>query len=120
MALTKARLLKHDFPVHGTISIAIAFLVRKGPLGGFGGCSPGAKTGTRVQSDVPRNENQNEGTFACSPGTKRTRAHSPKPPLTTKPPFLSPSGFFATFSPMYFRKRAEYCFESTVSEERTH
>ena len=46
--------------------------------GGFGGCSPGAKTGTRVHSDVPRerkpergcvrmfprNENQNEGTSA--------------------------------------------------------
>ena len=28
----------------------------------------------------PRNENRNEGTFACSPGTKtRTRAHSPRP-----------------------------------------
>ena len=46
--------------------------------GGFGGCSPGKKTGTRVHSDVPperkperghvrmfpRNENRNEGTFA--------------------------------------------------------
>ena len=30
----------------------------------------------------PRNENRNEGTFACSPGTKTgTRAHSPKPPF---------------------------------------
>ena len=30
----------------------------------------------------PRNENQNEGTFACSPGTKTgTRARSPKPPF---------------------------------------
>ena len=30
----------------------------------------------------PRNENRNEGTFACSPGTKtRTRVHSPKPPF---------------------------------------
>ena len=30
----------------------------------------------------PRNENRNEGTFACSPGTKtRMRAHSPKPPF---------------------------------------
>ena len=30
----------------------------------------------------PRNENQNEATFACSPGTKTgTRAHSPKPPF---------------------------------------
>ena len=45
---------------------------------GFGGCSPGTKTGTRVHSDVaperkpeqrfvrmfPRNENRNKGTFA--------------------------------------------------------
>ena len=44
---------------------------------GFGGCSPGTKTGTRVHSDVSpgtktgtrahshvtRNENRNEGTF---------------------------------------------------------
>ena len=40
------------------------------------------KPGTRVHSEVPRNENRNEGTFACSPGTKTgTRAHSPKPPF---------------------------------------
>ena len=63
--------------------------------GGFGGCSPRTKTGTRVHSDVlperkpergyirmfPRNENRNEGTFGCCPGTKTgTRAYSPKPP----------------------------------------
>ena len=30
----------------------------------------------------PRNENRNEGTFACCPGTKTgTRVHSPKPPF---------------------------------------
>ena len=30
----------------------------------------------------PRNENRNEGTFACSPRTKNgTRVHSPKPPF---------------------------------------
>ena len=30
----------------------------------------------------PQNENRNEGTFACSPGTiTGTRAHSPKPPF---------------------------------------
>ena len=30
----------------------------------------------------PRDESRNEGTFACSPGTKTgTRAHSPKPPF---------------------------------------
>ena len=30
----------------------------------------------------PRNEKRNEGTFACSPGTKTgTRVHSPKPPF---------------------------------------
>ena len=39
----------------------------------------------------PRNENWNEGTFAGSPRTKtRTRVHSPKPPLITKPPFYLP------------------------------
>ena len=39
----------------------------------------------------PRNENRNEGTFACSPGTKTgTRAHSPKPPFC-ETALLSPS-----------------------------
>ena len=38
-----------------------------------------------------RNENRNEGTFACSPGTKTgTRVHSPKPPFYESP-LLSPS-----------------------------
>ena len=42
----------------------------------------GTKTGTRVHSDVPRNENRNEGTFACSPRTKTaTRVRSPQPPF---------------------------------------
>ena len=37
----------------------------------------------------PKNENRNEGTFACSPGTKTgTRACSPKPPF--KPPCYLP------------------------------
>ena len=48
----------------------------------------------------PRNENRNEGTFACSPGTKTAtrlhsdvpRAHSPKPPLY-ETALLSPSEF---------------------------
>ena len=40
MALTKARLLKHDFPFHGT------------------------KTGTRVQKRNDGTKNRNEGTFA--------------------------------------------------------
>ena len=43
MALTKARLLKHNFPVHGG-----GF-----QKGGFGGCSPGTKTGTRARSPKP-------------------------------------------------------------------
>ena len=35
-----------------------------------------------VLADVPRNENRNEGTFGCSPGTKTgTRVCSPKPPF---------------------------------------
>ena len=38
-----------------------------------------------------RNDNQNEGTFACSPGTKPgTRVHSPKPPFY-ETALLSPS-----------------------------
>ena len=46
---------------------------------------PERKPELRVQHrDVPRNKNRNEGTFACSPGTKTgTRAHSPRyPPLS--------------------------------------
>ena len=40
--------------------------------GGFGGCSPGTKTGTRAHVDVPpERKTGREGTFACSPGTKR-------------------------------------------------
>ena len=60
--------------------------------GGFGGCSPGTKTG-------------NEGTFECSPGTKtRTRVRPHVPPERkpergyirqnhrfTKPPFSLPA-----------------------------
>ena len=39
----------------------------------------------------PRNENRNEGKFACSPGTKTgMRVHSPKPPFY-EPALLSPS-----------------------------
>ena len=50
--------------------------------GGFGGCSPGTKTGTRVRSCSPGTKNRSEGTFGCSPGTETgTRAHSPKPPF---------------------------------------
>ena len=38
----------------------------------------------------PRNENRNEGTFACSPGTKTgTRGHSPKPPFYEPPSSLT-------------------------------
>ena len=37
----------------------------------------------------PRNENRNEGTFACSPGTKTgTRARSPKQPFYWETDFL--------------------------------
>ena len=39
----------------------------------------------------PGNEDRNEGRFACSLGTKTgTRAHLPKPPFSTKPPFCLP------------------------------
>ena len=69
MTFTKTRLLKHDSPFTGRVVFQ---------KGGFGGCFPGAKTGTKIHSDVPlerqlerghvrmfpRNENQNEGTFA--------------------------------------------------------
>ena len=38
----------------------------------------------------PRNEDRNEGTFACSPGTKTgTSVHSPKPLLRNRP-FVNP------------------------------
>ena len=66
--------------------------------GGFGGCSPERKPERGYIRMFPRNENQNEGTFACSPGTKTgTRAHSPKPPFyeTT---LLSPNGFWSLVS----------------------
>ena len=67
------------------------------------GCSPGTKTGTRVHSDdpperkpergyirmFPRNENRSEGMERKIFETG-TRAHSPKPPLITKPPFGPP------------------------------
>ena len=59
----------------------------------------------------PRNENRNEGTFGCSPGTKTgTRVHSHVPPERkpergyvrqnhpfTKPPFLSPGELTSVF-----------------------
>ena len=49
--------------------------------GGFGGCSPGKPERGYIRM-FPRNENRNEGTFACSPGTKTgTRVRSPKPPF---------------------------------------
>ena len=42
----------------------------------------------------PRNENRNEGTFGCSPGTKTgTRVRSPKPPFY-QTALLSPSGIY--------------------------
>ena len=58
---------------------------------GFGGCSPGTKTGTRAHSDVPlernpergyvhmfpRNENRNEGTFAKTTPNYETALLSP-------------------------------------------
>ena len=51
------------------------------PKGWFGRMFPRNKP-DEVHSDVPRNENRNEGTFACSPGTKTgTRVHSPKSPF---------------------------------------
>ena len=106
--MSAARLLEH---CQTPALYWINFSLRKRVVfqkGGFGGCSPGTKTGTRVHSGVPperkpetgyvrmfpRNENRNEGTFACSPGTKTgTRVHLPKPPLITKPPFCLPVTF---------------------------
>ena len=50
--------------------------------GGFGGCPPVPKTGTRVHSDVPRYQKPEQGCMRMFPGTKTgTRAHSPKPPF---------------------------------------
>ena len=39
--------------------------------GGFGGCSPGMKTGTRVHSDVPLAKNQNDGTNSHVPPERK-------------------------------------------------
>ena len=77
--------------------------------GGFGGCSPGTKTGTRVRSPKPpfwkpplylpmtlfgvdkRVVSKRGGFGGCSPGTKTgTRVHSPKPPFY-ETALLSPS-----------------------------
>ena len=79
--------------------------------GGFGGCSPGTKTGTRVRSPKPpfwkppfylpvtlfggsqKGGFQKGGFGGCSPGTKTgTRVHSPKPPFY-ETALLSPSEF---------------------------
>ena len=51
----------------------------------------------------PRNENRNEGTFACSPGTKtRTRVHSPKPTLLRNRPFdCLPVSFTGVYLVLY-------------------
>ena len=53
---------------------------------------------------LPRNEDRNEGTFACSPGTKTgTRVRSPKPPFY-ETSLLSPSDKGATgYSPKILR-----------------
>ena len=48
--------------------------------GGFGGCSPGTITGTRVRSRVPRNENRNEGTFAKTTLVRNRPFVNPCPP----------------------------------------
>ena len=65
-----------SFPESGDSGVdkRVVFLKK----GGFGGCSPGTKTGTRIRSDDPPERKPERG----SPGTKTgTRAHSPKPPF---------------------------------------
>ena len=81
--------------------------------GGFGGCSPGTKTGTRVRSPKPpfwkppfylpvtlfggfqKGGFQKGGFGGCSPGTKTgTRVRSPKPPFY-ETALLSPSEYWA-------------------------
>ena len=62
--------------------------------GGFGGCSPVPRAGTRVHSDVPpAPKNRNKGTFGCVPVPKAgTRADSPKPPFYETAPFQKKPG----------------------------
>ena len=51
----------------------------------------------------PRNENRNEGTFGCSPGTKTgTRVRLPKPPFY-ETALLSPGDFSAHFDPFFLK-----------------
>ena len=86
--------------------------------GGFGGCSPGTKTGTRVRSPKPlfwkppiylpmtlfgvdkRGWFPKGGGFGgCSPGTKTgTRVRSPKPPFY-ETAHLSPSEICSQMTP---------------------
>ena len=58
---------------------------RLAPVRHFLGMTKGWFSKRVVLADVPRNENRNEGTFGCSPGTKAgTRVRSHVPPGTTR------------------------------------
>ena len=58
--------------------------------GGFGGCSPETKTGTRVHPDVPPERKTGTRVRSDVPPERKPEQgeHSPKPPLITKPPFV--------------------------------
>ena len=80
---------------------ALLFSLGGSQEGGFGGCSPVPKTGTRVHPDVPRYHKPERGYIRMFPGRHQkperryigmfpaespvpktgTRAHSPKPPF---------------------------------------
>ena len=68
--------------------------------GGFGGCSPVPKHGTRVLSDVPRNQKETERRYIrMSPGTKsRNEGTFAKTALLrNRPSVSSPTDAYANF-----------------------
>ena len=59
--------------------------------GGFGGCSPGTKTGTRVHSEVPRNEKLERGYVRMFPQNEnRNEGTFTKTTLLENHPFVNP------------------------------
>ena len=58
--------------------------------GGFGGCAPRTKTGTRVHSDVPPERKLERGYVRIFPRNEnRNEVHSPKPPFYETAPLSS-------------------------------
>ena len=71
-------------PVTGVIwGVFLYVYVPSSLSSGFGGCSPGTKTGTRVRSDVPQERKTGTRVRSHVPPERKTgtRVHSPKPPF---------------------------------------